>query len=134
MSESLRSLIQERVGALPEARRGYDRDAVNAFVSELLARGDDLEQLEAKPVSALSRRHVERMSEKMAELLDTAEENAADLLRDAEKDAAQITQEARSKAAEAASRAEAEARSAREAADRYAADTRREAEGEIAKL
>jgi hypothetical protein len=129
MTESLKSLIRERASALPEARRGgYDHQAVDNFITELL---EHIDELEAKPVTSTSRRHVERMSEKMAELLDTAEENASELLGDARREAEQVIARAREEAGEASRRAEADARSQREAADGYAAKVRNEVETEI---
>ncbi len=38
MSESLKNLISERASSLPEARRGYDKDAVHAMLDLVQAR------------------------------------------------------------------------------------------------
>ena len=145
MAEDLRSLIHRHAAGFREVRKnGYDREAVDDLIADLLSHIDAAEEAESRPVASLARRHFDQMGEKMAELLNTAEQKAAELQADAEREATELVDEARREATELVDEArreatelttsaEAYARAEREAADRYASEARRVIRSELEK-
>jgi len=84
------------------SRRGYDRDEVNAFLSEL---ADSLERIEAeredsaqRSGSEAIRRELELMSQKTADVLTQAEESAERLRSEATQEASRVLARAREEA------------------------------------
>ncbi len=109
-----------RTATFTLARRGYDKREVEQFLNQI---ADWLETGGGDQArSDVVRRELERVGERTAGILATAEDSAEQIRADAEELAAETTGRARSAAA-----------STREAADEYAAKTRAAADAHAAK-
>lgn len=128
------------------ARRGYDRDEVDAFLAALAdrlerAESERVETEQPRPPSEAMRRELELMSQKTAEILGQAEESAERVRSEATQEASRLLARARDEA-EGAKRSvdeergliAAEAERMRAEADAYAERVRAEADADAQAL
>lgn len=115
------SIDRIRTATFEQVRRGYDPQQVEAFLGRL---ADWLETGGGDEARAdVLRREIERIGEKTAAILASAEDSAQQLRGDAEREVAEMLEQAQT-----------DTTGARSEADAYAAKTRREADGYSAKL
>ena len=115
-----------RTATFTLARRGYDKREVEQFLNKI---ADWLETGGGDQArSDVVRRELERVGQRTAGILATAEDSAEQIRADAEEIAEETTGRARAAGAKARQEADAYAAKTRDAADAYAARTREEAE------
>jgi DivIVA domain-containing protein len=118
----------ERIGAakFPLVRKGYDPDQVDAFLAEVV---DWLETGGADQARAeVVKREIERVGERTASILASAEDTAQQLRGDAEVEIAAMLEGAESESGQVRTEADAYAATARGEADEYATKLRAEAD------
>jgi DivIVA domain-containing protein len=121
-----------RTATFTLARRGYDKREVEQFLNQI---ADWLETGGGDQArSDVVRRELERVGERTAGILATAEDSAQQIRADAEELAAETTDQARSAAASTREAADEYAAKTRAAADAYAAKTRQEADDDSAEV
>ena len=112
-----------RTATFTLTRRGYDKREVEQFLNKI---ADWLETGGGDQARAdIVRRELERVGQRTASILATAEDSAEAIRGDAQDEAAETTGEARSAAAATRQSADEYSKKTREAADAYAAKARR---------
>ena len=120
-----------RGAKFPLVRKGYDPDRVDAFLGEVV---DWLETGGADQARAeIVKREIERVGERTASILASAEDTAQQLRGDAEREIAAMLDRAESESKRMRAEAETYAASARGEADEYATTLRGEADAYAAK-
>jgi DivIVA domain-containing protein len=112
--------------AFPIARRGYDRRAVDAYVTRINRLIAELEATHS-PRDAIAHA-LERTEDERTAMLSEAVETATDTVDSAQREAAAITAEARAEAANIVVDASTQADGSKIEADEYVAKARAEAE------
>jgi DivIVA domain-containing protein len=126
MREPPRVPAEIRTAAFPRIGRGYDRRAVDAYVTRVNRLIAELEATRS-PETVLERAF-ERAEEQRRRILGEAREAAAEIIAAAEQDAQEITSAAGAKAVDLVVTAGDEAERAKAEADDYGAKAREEAE------
>ena len=120
-----------RTATFTLTRRGYDKREVEQFLNKI---ADWLETGGGDQArSDLVRRELERVGQRTAGILATAEDSAEQIRADAEEEGAETTGRARAAAAQAKQAADEYSEKTRGAADAYAAKVRGEADEYVAK-
>lgn len=115
-----------RAATFPLVRKGYDPDQVDAFLAEVV---DWLETGGADQARAeIVKREIERVGERTASILASAEDTAQQLRGDAEREIAAMLERAESDSGRVRTEADAYAATARGEADEYANKLRAEAD------
>lgn len=126
MSEHRRVPAAIRNVAFPIARRGYERRAVDAYVTRINRLIAELEATRS-PRDAIEHA-LERTEEERSAMLRQAAETATEIVDSAQREAQEITAEARAEAANIVVDASTQADSSKGEADEYVARARAEAE------
>jgi DivIVA domain-containing protein len=122
------SIERIRSATFAISRRGYDKREVDRFLAQV---ADWLETGAGDPTrSAIVKRELERVGERTAGILASAEESAEQLRYEAETEASQTLQGVRGETERLRREADEYARRQREDADAYAEQTRQEVEQE----
>jgi DivIVA domain-containing protein len=131
MDVDANSIDRIRTADFPLVRKGYDPRQVEAFLNRL---ADWLETGGGDQARAdVVRREIERVGEKTATILATAEDSAQQLRGDAEREVAQMLEQAEADTTRARTEADAYAAKTRDDADAYSAKQRGEADEYAAK-
>jgi DivIVA domain-containing protein len=126
------SIDRIRGATFSVVRRGYDKREVDRFLSQV---ADWLETGAGDPTRAeIVKRELERVGDKTARILASAEESAEQLRSEAEAEAAETLERARAEASRLQAEAQQHMRSERESADSYAVQTREAAEQEARRV
>jgi DivIVA domain-containing protein len=115
-----------RAAKFPLVRKGYDPDQVDAFVAEVV---DWLETGGADQARGeIVRREIERVGERTAGILASAEDTAQQLRGDAEREVAAMLEHAESESSHVREEADTYATTTRSEADEYATQVRADAD------
>ena len=115
-----------RTATFTLTRRGYDKREVEQFLNKI---ADWLETGGGDQARAdVVRRELERVGQRTASVLATAEDSAEQIRDDARSEAAETTSQARAAAAATRESSDEYSKKTREAADAYAAKARRDAD------
>lgn len=133
LSERRERLLSEvRNVSFPVAMRGYDRQAVDAYVVQV---NDLIAELDAtRSPDAAVKRALESIGEQTGGILQRAQETAQEIVDRAESDAQQVRQDAERDAQSSRQDAERDAKSARQDAEREARSIREQAETRVSEL
>lgn len=120
------SIERIRTATFTLARRGYDKREVERFLNRI---ADWLETGGGDQArSEIVKRELERVGERTAGILATAEDSAAQIRADAEETAAETTERVAAEVARSRKSAKEHSAKTRTAADQYAAETREAAD------